>query len=362
MKKWVIIIVCVLGLVYLTANRIASKENASKQVDAEKVINVTTANIENGAIEGKMSYTGTVEGIHEAMVVSQTGGVVEKLTISLGKHCSAGQVLATIENSAQKAAVEQAKASVMAAESNYEKAQIDQKRVEKLHKENVTTKDNVELADVGVKAALAQVRAAQAGLKAAEKALADTYIKATINGYVATREIDLGATVAPGMKIANLTDISKVKVRIMATEGDVVKLKEGKEVSVAIDALPGRTFEGKITNIGMSSEPNMRSYAVEITIPNTKDMMIKSGMFARCEITAESKNSTMILPEDAIITNNDQTTGVYVVEGNKAKLKNVVVGLKNNGKTEIVSGLSGNEKIVVFGKERLTDGVSVKEN
>jgi membrane fusion protein (multidrug efflux system) len=91
-------------------------------------------------------------------------------------------------------------------------------------------------------------------------------------------------------------------------------------------------------------------------------MKLKSGMFARCEITSQTKNNTMLLPEDAIITNNDQTTSVYVNEGGNAKLKAVTIGLKNAGKTEIISGLTGNEKVVVSGKERLSEGVQVKEN
>lgn len=362
MKKWVIIGVCAIALIYLTVSRINSKNEAEKTVTTEKTVSVTTSAIEKGSIEGKLFYTGTVEGIHEAMVVSQTSGVAEKIGFELGKRVSQGQTLATIENTMQRAAVEQAKAAVLAAESNHEKAKIDLKRMQKLQAENVATRDNLEMAEVGVKSALAQVRAAEAGLKAAEKALADTYIKATIPGVVATREIDRGATVAPGTKIAFITDVSKVKVRIMVAETDIVSLKEGKEVEIKIDALPGEKFEGKITNIGYSSEVNMRSYPVEITIPNTKDVKIKSGMFARCEITSQTKDNTMLLPEDAIVTSNDQTTSVFVSEGGVAKSKPVKTGLKNAGKVEILSGLTGNERVVVFGKERLSEGTQVKEN
>ncbi|MGA2296660.1 MAG: efflux RND transporter periplasmic adaptor subunit [FCB group bacterium] len=363
MKK-VIIIGSALALLFiaLTIARLISKASQEKVKTGNTFITVDCENVVVGKIDGIMNYTGTVEGIHEATVISQTAGVVVKVNTQIGKRCSAGEILAVVQNAQQQAGLEQAKAQVLAAESNLDKAKNDLARYEKLYKDNVATKDNLEMSQLNVKGAEAQLKSAQAGLKMAEKLLQDTYIKATINGYISTKDCDIGATVAPGTKIAHIVDISKFKIRIMVGENDAVKLHNGKTVDVLIDALPDKTFEGTISSIGFSTENGLRSYPVEVTIDNKTKDQIKSGMFARCVINAETKDNAMLVPERAVIMNNDGTTSVFVLQNGKAYLKNVKVGIKNGGKYEIVSGLSPDMKVVTGGKERLNDGLQAKES
>lgn len=362
MKKLIITIAVILAILgYFIVNRIVTKGSQDKTTKIAKNIFIEAETAIMGNIEGKLYYTGNVEGVHEATVISQTSGIVEKLNFAIGNRCSEGQVIAVVQNAQQQAGVEQAKAQVLAAESNYEKANLDLKRIEKLNAENVATKDNLELMQLNVKSAMAQLRGAQAGLKVAEKQLADTYIKAAISGFIATKDIEKGGTVMPGSKIAHITDVSKLKIRIMVNETDVIKLKPGKIVSVKIDAMPEKNFAGVISNIGYATENGMRSYPIEVVVDNTKGMDIKSGMFARCEIIAESKENTLVIPENAVVLNNDLTTHVFVVENGVAKKKIVTLGVKGDGKYEVVSGLSNSDKVVTTGKERLVDGVSVKE-
>jgi RND family efflux transporter MFP subunit len=190
--------------------------------------------------------------------------------------------------------------------------------------------------------------------------LGDTYIKSTISGYVGTRDVETGATVGPGSKIAQIVDVSKFKINIMVSENDIVRLKPGKEVNVRVDALPGKTFEGKVSTIGMSSSNGLRSYPVEVMIEN-KSNDIKSGMFARCEIISDTKQNALVVPEKAVVMNNDGTSKVYVLEDGKAYERPVVLGIKSEGKYEIASGINAGEKVITTGKERLTDGIRVRE-
>ena len=362
MKKVLIFgIIIVLVIAYLVTTKLMNKTMQEKQAIPENIVSVATIVPVTGKIEGEISYTGNVEGIVEASIISQTSGIVEKNFMSIGKSCSKGQVLAVIQNEQQEAAVEQAKAQVLLAETNYEKANSDLKRIEKLHKGNVATLDNLEMAQLGVKSAMAQLKSAQAGLKVAQKQLDDTFIKATISGFIASKEIDIGGTVSPGMKIAHLTDISKLKIRILVTEIDIVKLQVGQEVDITIDALPNRPYKGVINNIGMVTESGMRSYPIEVNIQNSKTNEIKSGMFARCVIVSETKDDALIVPENALVIGKDGSLKVYAIENDKAILKTITTGLRNSGQVEILSGIDKNMKIVTEGKERLTDGVKIKE-
>lgn len=363
MKKAVLILILLILIVvgYLLVNRLMTK---SEQEQKQKNITEIAVNVVKpilGKIVGTMNYTGTVEGINESVIISQTGGVVKQLNFQVGKRVGEATVLAVIENSQQSAGTEQAKAQLLAAESNYEKAQLDLKRIEKLQAESAISKDKVEFAQLGVKAAFAQLKGAQAALKVNEKQLADTYIKSTISGVISTKDIDKGATVAPGVRIARIVDNSKYKIKIMVSETDIVMLNENSPVKIKIDALPGKEFSGKVNTIGMSAESGMRSYPVEIVVEGKAIQEIKSGMFARCEIQSKSKENTLIIPINSVIQNNDGTTSVYIVENGKAILKQIKTGIKDKNFFEIVSGLSEDDNIVTEGKERLMNGMSVKE-
>jgi RND family efflux transporter MFP subunit len=281
--------------------------------------------------------------------------------IKVGQRVTAGQSLAQVENSAQKAAVEQAKAGVMAAETAHEKAVADLKRIERLHKDNVATQDNLEMAQLGVKSALAQLKGAEAGLKTAEKMLNDTYIKATISGSIATKDIEQGATLAPGVKVAQIVDISRFKIVINVNERDIQKIEVGKRVTVKLEAISDKEFTGTVNTISLFSGEGMRTFPVEVILDGKVSSELKSGMFASCLIQTESNKDVVIAPEDAVIINNDGSTFSFVFDNGKALKKIVKTGIKSNGKIEIVSGLDKDALVITLGKERLTDGMIVKE-
>jgi membrane fusion protein, multidrug efflux system len=341
--------------------RISGKFTPPAEVSTITAYSVQTEKVTRGNIAGEIFYTGTVEGINEASVVSQTAGTIEKVMMAVGKKCAQDEVLVVIQNEQQKAGVEQAKSQVMLAETNHEKAVKDLQRTEKLFNEGVATKDNLELSQLNEKAALAQLKGAQAALKVAEKQLSDTYIKSTIHGKIASKDVDLGAMVTPGTKIATIVDDSKVKVKILVAENDIVRLKQNQVVTVKVDALPDKVFQGTVLNIGLTTDKIGRSYPVEVVISNKEDGEIKSGMFARCEIVTEKKDNVLTIPEKAAIINNDGSTTVFIAENGKSILKKVVLGIKGDGKYEVISGLNEGEKVITAGKERVLDKADIIE-
>jgi RND family efflux transporter MFP subunit len=363
MKKTIIIIslISVVIVGYLLANRMLNKVKQEGKKNDVTQIAVSTIEPTTGNIEGSVSYIGTVAGINEAMILAQTGGVLKQVNFNVGQRVGDGTVLAVVENSQQSAGLEQAKAQVLAAENNYDKANLDLSRFEKLQNESAVSKSQLELAQLNVKAAFAQLKGAQAGLKVSEKQLADTYIKSTISGTVSTKDADKGSTIGPGSRIALIVDNSKFKIKIMVSESDIPLLSVKKPVKIIVDALINREFTGYVNTIGISAENGMRSYPVEVIIDGKSCIDLKSGMFARCEIQSRISNNAVIIPELAIINNNDGTKSVYVVENGKAILRQVKLGVKANESYEVLSGIKAQEKVVTEGKERLSDGILVQE-
>jgi multidrug efflux pump subunit AcrA (membrane-fusion protein) len=105
----------------------------------------------------------------------------------------------------------------------------------------------------------------------------------------------------------------------------------------------------------------MRTFPVEVILDGKVSSELKSGMFASCQIQTHSNKDVVIAPEDAVIINNDGSTFSFVFDNGKALKKIVKTGIKSNGKIEIVSGLDKDALVITLGKERLTDGMIVKE-
>lgn len=347
-------------VILLFAFIIVTGHHAKKNTKRDTLlpISVVTKDVIQGPIQESINFTGTLEGREQAEVLSQTAGVVEKILFTPGQNCSIGQVLAVVENSQQEAAVAQGSAQVMAAETNYEKAQKDLKRMETLYNSNVATKDNLEIAQMSVKSAFAQLKGAQAGLKAAQKQLSDTYIKATIQGKVATKLINLGQTVSPGTAIAQLVDDSAFKLKLLVPESNITKIKSNQSVDVTVDVIPGTTFKGRISSVGLAFDDQGTSYPVEITVNRGANKEIKAGMFARCLIGVSQKSDAMLIPREAVTIVDDQAF-VYVVNGNKAAKKMIQLGLKGDLNYEVLDGLTYTDKVITIGKEQISDGSSI---
>ncbi len=349
-------------LISLIMVKIAGKGQPGAKESASEKISVSSAIASPGRIDGSISYTGTVEGINEAAVISQTQGIVVSANANIGRRCGAGQVLFVVENNLQSAGVDQANATLITAQVNLEKAKKDFERIERLKSEEAISQDKVELSNLNVRAAESQLKGAEAALKVAQKQYGDTYIKSPISGYIASRDVERGALVGPGTKVAYIVDISGFKVKIFIAERDIPRIQIGKKVSVTLDAIPGEEFEGEVASIGMVAGQAGRSYQVEVIVRKNKNTNVKSGMFARCTISAETIDNALTIPESAVITNNDGTNTVFVIKNGRAEARKVKIGLKTDGKCEVVSGLATGEKVATIGKERLKNGIEVKVN
>lgn len=358
-KKTRIFAIMIIILVLLFAIAIVNGNKKSQIKENIKLpVSVELAEVANGSIDAREIYTGTLEGKEQTDVVSQTAGVIEKILFAPGQNCKIGQVLLVVEGSQQEAAVEQAKAQVMAAETNYQKAQKDLTRIEQLYNDKVTTKDNLELTQLNVKSAFAQLKGAQAGLKAAEKLYSDTQIKATINGKIATKLVNLGQTISPGVPIARLVNDSEFKLKIYVPEVNIIALKANQTVDVTVDVLPDANITGRVKSVGLAFEGESKSYPVEIMIPHSGSNELKSGMFARCTIETGKKANALLVPENAVIIDNNEYI-VYVAEGDKAIKKKIEIGLKNEQFYEVKSGLSLGMKVITNGKDQVTDGAKI---
>lgn len=213
---------------------------------------------------------------------------------------------------------------------------------------------------VGV--ARAALGASQTQIDAAQKAVGDTSVLAPISGYVAERTADVGEYISPNTpnaKIATIVRTSTLRVRIDVSEQDIAKVATGQGVSVQTSAWPDRNFAGVIVRISPSVNATARTLTVEAEIQNV-DGLLKPGQFATVRITQSKPEPAVMVPVKAVKTVGD-TNSVFVVKDGIARETFVQLGLLENDKIQIKSGVIEGDSVVTSDLSQLTDGVFVRQ-
>ena len=212
------------------------------------------------------------------------------------------------------------KAAYNSALANYEKAKKDFERMQSL----LETKSASDAQFDGAKLAYTN---AENQYILAKRQLNDTKITTPISGYVTFRPVDVGSYLASGPNatmVANVVDISKLKVRVNVAEKNAFRLKSGDLVEVTTDVYPGVKYFGKIVSISSKGD-DAHTYPVEISVPNKTDKPLKAGMFARIYFSSLLKSPVISIPREAII-GSTRSPQVFVVEKGIAKLRDISVG------------------------------------
>jgi multidrug efflux pump subunit AcrA (membrane-fusion protein) len=204
----------------------------------------------------------------------------------------------------------------------------------------------------GVKAQLAQ----------AEKALADTTIRAPFDGFITARPVAAGEYVALTNKIATIVKIGSLRLDLQTPEQRASQAHVGDAVAARVDAYPGREFEGRVSAINQSVDPNSRVFVLEARFENPK-AELKPGMFATARVRQPGGVPAVFVPRAAVV--RDKTTDsnqAYVIQNGKARLRVVQLGEALEGNVRVLSGIAGGEAVALNSQTELFDGAAVTED
>ncbi|MBB6481060.1 efflux RND transporter periplasmic adaptor subunit [Spirochaeta isovalerica] len=180
-----------------------------------------------------------------------------------------------------------------------------------------------------------------------------------ISGTVTSFPGNEGSTVAGQSPIATIGDLSNLQVRSYISERKISMIALGMPAKLTFEAYPGETFLARITEISPVVDPSSRSMEIKLSL-NSRNTRIKSGMFTKVKITTSVKDNVVKIPTDCISERYDEKF-VYVVSADeKAEKRIIVSGISVGDVTEILSGISPGEKVVIQGQSLLEDGVPVK--
>ncbi len=323
--------------------------NNKKQMAAQSVPDIQlTIPVRVGIAEMKplaesFSLTGRVLANNDVTVVAEAEGRIVSVHAEVGDRVGSGATLVQIDAELKKAAY-------TSAEVAFENAKRDLARYEALREGETVSESQLESARLAAKAA-------EAAYISAKRQFEDARVTSPISGVVASRPVNVGAYLKRGDVVANVVDISTLKVLVNVAEKDVLKLRSGATVSITADVYPGVDFSGTIHSISDKADA-AHTYAVEVMLPNSESHPMKAGMFARVEFNTDLTNSALAIPRDAI-SGSLRDPHVYVVEGNTAKLRHVVLGDAVGTMLPVISGLRTGEQIVLSGQNNLRDNSTI---
>jgi len=346
-----------------------------------------------------VAASGAVEANVTAQGAFQIAGRVARVFVEEGQAVTKGQVLAELDATDYRNAYDGAQAQADTARAvdrkaqdgpraqELEQARIDYerwldeyKRMKFLYDHQSLAANDFKKIEAGYKAAeqrydmarqgtrvedkdaaSSQSRAAAAQMHEAGKRLADCQLRAPISGFVGMRRIDVGDTVGAGTPVIGVLDLNPVKVRLAIPESEIGKVREGARATVTIPSLNGRQFEGKVEAVGVTADPASRTYTVKIAVQNP-DRVLRAGMVAEARIFGASMVNAITVPGAAIVRDARGVTEVYVYEPTRqrAYVRRVDVGAPLGDEVEILSGLNGNDQVVVAGQQNVREGSPVR--
>ncbi len=331
-------------------------------------------------LDVRLAYTADIIPNQVVNLFSRVDGYIAKLHVDKGDFVKANQLLIEIDHTDYQHAVNQSKANLAAAkakvaqqEAAVRNAKLTLDRMQALIKDQFVSQQDLDTAQVNFDGAIAALESLQAQVKQVEVALAQSetnlaysYIRAPFSGYVAERNLDAGAYVTNATAststmsrgILSLHDIDTVRILIEVVEKDIPLVKIGQTAEVRAEAYPDRVFDGTVTRIVHALNRATRTMTVEIDLPN-KDRQLKGGMFARVEALVGTHRHAIQIPIDAVSRLEDAQY-VYIVRDGKAQRVNVDIGLRDENRVEITRGLSGDEQVIVSGKDLVHDGTPVQ--
>ena len=313
---------------------------------------VTVAEAKSEVIPNLLIAVGDLAAVHQVNVTSDVSGRITDIMFTAGSTVKAGSPLVQLFDGPDQGDLASFKAQATV-------AQLSLDRAKQLAARQFGPQATVDTAQ-------AAYDQANAGIAKTQAIISQKLVRAPFDGELGVRHVEVGQFLTAGTQIVTLTDLSQLYANFTVTEKDSAALKVGQTVRVAVDAYPGRTFEGKINAIEPQIATDTRNIRVQATLDNP-DHILKPGMFATTTVVLPDKPAVVTVPETAV----DYTLygdSVFLITEKKADDGNtsltavrtfVRAGNRLDGRAEILSGLKPGDRVVAVGQLKLQSGAAV---
>ncbi len=308
---------------------------------------VSTLTVKDSAFTHYIEVQGNIETKENIMISPEYSGVLTQLNVKAGQKVSKGQVLARIDDGGMSAQLAQAENKLALDKTTFDRQKNlwDQK--------------------IGSEIQYLQTQTAyqsqQKMVKQMQAQLAKTVVRAPFSGTIDEVIVERGQVVAPGQALFRIVNLGNMYVTANVPENYLSKLKLNASVEVYLNAI-GKTYKGKVRQVGTYINPNNRTFSIEIAVPNPDDLL-RPNQVAVLKIEDYINKNALLIPENILTENAAKEKIVYVVsEGKETKVAQriIEIGYTSGAMVEVKSGLKPGETIVTEGAKTLTNGANVE--
>ncbi len=349
-------------------------QTAPKTIITQPIAVQVTRSTEK-SLEKRINLVGNLEAGSQVEIRTRYSGYIKSMPFNVGDQIKAGEVILELNDSENqemvikaKAALTVAKAQLKAQVTSQELTQKEYDRLLRLQKSGVSTVQQMDEAVANLAIAKAQteleqarVEQAESGLEQSRLRLRENQILAPTNGFLAERLVDVGDLAKPDVALMKIVNLDTVRTIVHIVEKDYEDVKLGQKAVITVDTFPDKTFSGHVLRKAPVLDPQTRTAAVYIEIPN-KDFSLKPGMHARVQIVFEQRHNAKVLPVASLTRRKDGPgSAVYIIDGNPpvTEIRNIEVGINDGELVEILSGINSGDLVITLGNRLVDEGQTV---
>jgi len=316
--------------------QVADSSRADKQGSGETEEDSVPVKVvlpSRGDIAVSIRTTTSIRADKEADVYSKMVGYCQRIFVEEGDSVQSGDPLAKLEDKELQLTFDQVGARL-------DKVEVDYVRSEKLFSEGLISKQMYQ--DISL-----QRNLAKADYELAKKRLQDTSVVAPFSGIVTKRNSKPGDLVTTTQPLFKIVDLNILVAEVHIPEQDYLKVRQGQEAILAVDAFPGEPFVGLVERVNPVIDSQSGTAQATVTIKNPRGIL-RPGMFVRLQIITDVHRNALMIPKEAVIIQGKSRV-VYVVREGVAHETSIQAGFEEAGRTEVLSGLDEQDRVIVMG-------------
>ena len=302
-----------------------------------------------------------LRALTQADVGAKTLGVLDAVLVDRGDAVKKGQLLALVRPSDLPDQLAAARGVLAQAEAAATLARANKQRAEQLAPDGVVSQQELQQATTAAAQTEATLAAAKSQASAMAVRLGEMRIDSPLEGVVLQRRLDPGALVGPTAGTGSVLTVARIDIIrafIPVNERSALSIRVGQDAHVELDAVPGKSFRGKVVRISPMLDAMTRTVDAEVQLPNPSGDL-KPGMYGRGAVVTGIHKGAIVVPASAVVISNDRKF-VFVLNGDRVKRTEVQSGVDGGDWLEVTSGLAPDSEVVIAGSDTLSDGALVR--
>ncbi|WP_425616559.1 efflux RND transporter periplasmic adaptor subunit [Anatilimnocola sp. NA78] len=369
---------------------LSNREWIPDAVRSRPEVRVTKVVVEVGrAADAVVVATGYIESYRQANIGARAAGRIEAVMVEEGSLVKKGEVIAVLDHkdveaalAGAKAALKRAKAELGENEVAIARAKNDLERASKLQQSSALPQSDHDTAYYQHRAMVAKQETLEAAILSAEARVQETeqfkenmIVRAPFDGTVISKDAEIGESILPGGmgeasgrgSVVTVADLKRLEVECDVKEDYISRIRSGSPCEVAVEAVPDRRYAAKVRKVIPMGDRARATIKVKVEILDADERLfpdMSATVYFLPEATdkdAESGKKRIFCDSGAVVTGDGKSTSVWTLDDrSRARLVEITVGGDKDGRTEILSGLAGGERVIVRPPEGLQDGSVVK--